>query len=73
VLEACERLILDAMRGDHTPFTTGKGVARLWEVSVPLQEAPPPVRLHAPASRGPKLVHQLVAPRAWRDPNRSGS
>jgi glucose-6-phosphate 1-dehydrogenase len=33
VLEAYERLILDAMRGDHTLFTTAEGIERLWEVS----------------------------------------
>src|SRR5476651_279418 len=81
VLEAYERLILDAMRGDHTLFTTAEGIERLWEVSIPLLEAPPPVRLYPPASWGPKSIHQLVAPhawrlpfeRAWRDPNSVGS
>ncbi len=80
VLEAYERLILDAMRGDHTLFTTAEGIERLWEVSTPLLEAPPPVRLYVPGSWGPKSVHQLVAPhawrlpfeRAWRDPNTTG-
>jgi glucose-6-phosphate 1-dehydrogenase len=28
VLEAYERLILDAMRGDHTLFTTAEGIER---------------------------------------------
>jgi glucose-6-phosphate 1-dehydrogenase len=81
VLEAYERLILDAMRGDHTLFTTAEGIERLWEVSIPLLEAPPPVRLYPPASWGPKSIHQLVAPhawrlpfeRAWRDPNIVGA
>jgi glucose-6-phosphate 1-dehydrogenase len=68
VLEAYERLILDAMRGDHTLFTTAEGIERLWEVSMPLLEAPPPVRLYAPGSWGPKSIHQLVAPHAWRLP-----
>jgi glucose-6-phosphate 1-dehydrogenase len=68
VLEAYERLILDAMRGDHTLFNTAEGIERLWEVSAPLQEAPPPVRLYAPGSWGPNAVHQLIAPRAWRLP-----
>ncbi len=80
VLEAYERLILDAMRGDHTLFTTAEGIERLWEVSKPLLENPPPVRLYEPGSWGPKSVHQLVAPhawrlpfeRAWRDPNATG-
>ena len=81
VLEAYERLILDAMRGDHTLFTTAEGIERLWEVSTPLIEAPPPVRLYQPGSWGPKSIHQLVAPhawrlpfeRAWRDPNVHGA
>ena len=81
VLEAYERLILDAMRGDHTLFTTADGIERLWEVSVPLLESPPPVRQYAPGSWGPNAVHQLVSPnawrlpleRAWRDPNLLGS
>jgi glucose-6-phosphate 1-dehydrogenase len=81
VLEAYERLILDAMRGDHTLFTTAEGIERLWKVSTPLLEAPPPVRFYAPGSWGPNAIHQLVAPhawrlpfeRAWRDPNPVGS
>src|SRR5205814_594564 len=81
VLEAYERLILDAMRGDHTLFTTAEGIERLWEVSMPLLELPPPVRLYQPGSWGPKSIHQLIAPhawrlpfeRAWRDPNRAGA
>ena len=81
VLEAYERLILDAMRGDHTLFNTAEGIERLWEVSTPLLEAPPPVRSYAPGSWGPNAIHQLVAPRAWRlpfervwrDPNKLGA
>ena len=68
VLEAYERLILDAMRGDRTLFTMARGIERLWEVSTPLLEAPPPVRLYEPGSWGPKSIHQLVAPHAWRLP-----
>jgi glucose-6-phosphate 1-dehydrogenase len=81
VLEAYERLILDAMRGDRTLFTTAEGIERLWQVSTHLLDAPPPVRLYPPGSWGPKSVHQLIAPhawrlpfeRAWRDPNRAGA
>ena len=68
VLEAYERLILDAMRGDHTLFTTAEGIERLWEVSTPLLESPPPVRSYAPGTWGPNAIHQLVAPHAWRLP-----
>jgi len=81
VLEAYERLILDAMRGDRTLFTTAEGIERLWQVSTQLLESPPPVRLYPPGSWGPKSIHQLIAPhawrlpfeRAWRDPNKTGN
>ena len=33
VLEAYERLIYDAARGDRTLFTTAEGIERLWEIS----------------------------------------
>jgi len=72
VLEAYERLILDAMRGDHTLFTTAEGIERLWEVSTPLIESPPPVRSYAPGSWGPNAIHQLIAPHAWRLPFERG-
>ncbi|MDO9093677.1 MAG: glucose-6-phosphate dehydrogenase [Rubrivivax sp.] len=68
VLEAYERLILDAMRGDHTLFNTAEGIERLWQVSIPLLESPPPVRLYPAGSWGPKSIHQLIAPHAWRLP-----
>ena len=68
VLEAYERLILDAMRGDHTLFTTAEGIERLWAVSAPLLESPSPVRTYAPGSWGPNAIHQLIAPHAWRLP-----
>ncbi len=81
VLEAYERLILDAMRGDRTLFTSAEGIERLWQVSTELLESPPPVRLYAPGSWGPNAIHQLIAPRAWRlpferiwrDPNGTGN
>ena len=81
VLEAYERLILDAMRGDHTLFCTAEGIERLWEVSTPLLKRPPQVKVYAPGSWGPQAIYQLIAPhawrlpfeRAWRDPNLVGA
>ena len=54
-LEAYERLIHDVMIGDHTLFTTADGIERLWEVSEPVLEDPPPVeslRARLPGARG---------------------
>jgi glucose-6-phosphate 1-dehydrogenase len=68
VLEAYERLIMDAMRDDHTLFTTAEGIESLWERSAPLLSDPPPVKSYPPGSWGPNAIHQLIAPHAWRLP-----
>jgi glucose-6-phosphate 1-dehydrogenase len=67
-LEAYERLIRDAMNGDHTLFTTAEGIESLWEDSAPLLEHPPPVIPYAAGSWGPGQIRDLIAPRAWRLP-----
>nr|WP_278260203.1 hypothetical protein [Nocardioides convexus] len=71
VLEAYERLIYDAARGDQTLFTSAEGIERLWEVSAPLLESPPVVRPYrqgslgsqpgAPADRALRLAAALRA------------
>jgi glucose-6-phosphate 1-dehydrogenase len=68
ILEAYERLIMDAMRDDHTLFTTADGIESLWERSEPLLQNPPPVKSYPSNSWGPNAIHQLVAPHAWRLP-----
>ncbi len=72
ILEAYERLILDAMHGDHTLFTTAEGIESLWERSIPMMENPPTVKPYAPGSWGPNQIHQLIAPHAWRLPFERG-
>jgi glucose-6-phosphate 1-dehydrogenase len=68
LLEPYERLIHDVMLGDRTLFTTSSGIERLWEVSAPLLEAPPPVEAYAPGSWGPAAMNDLIAPRRWSLP-----
>src|SRR5580698_3204723 len=68
VLEAYERLIHDAMIGDHTLFNTAEGIERLWELSAPLLEGPPPVQSYPQGSWGPPTINELIAPRTWRLP-----
>ncbi len=67
-LEAYERLIRDAMNGDHTLFTTAEGIERLWEISTPLLEHPPEVLHYAQGTWGPGEIRELIAPRKWRLP-----
>ena len=65
-LEGYERLLLDAMRGDQTLFTSADGIDRLWEVSAPLLTGPPPIQPYAPGSWGPQpALDHLAAPYHW--------
>jgi glucose-6-phosphate 1-dehydrogenase len=72
VLEAYERLIHDAMSGDHTLFTAADDIERLWELSAPLLEHPPGVELYRSGSWGPPGIHDLIAPDTWRLPFERG-
>ena len=68
-LDAYERLIHDVMLGDRTLFTTTTGIERLWEVSEPVIEKPPPVQPYEPDSWGPGAIEELIAPRRWHLPS----
>ena len=67
-LEGYERLLHDAMLGDHTLFTSAEGIERLWEVSTPLLEQPPNASTYLRGSWGPKTIAHLVAPHRWHLP-----
>jgi glucose-6-phosphate 1-dehydrogenase len=64
-LEGYERLILDAMLGIQSLFTNSDGIERVWEVSEPLLQSPPPVKPYAKGSWGPPEVNELIAPHHW--------
>jgi glucose-6-phosphate 1-dehydrogenase len=68
-LEGYERLILLAMIGDQSLFTRSYGIERLWEISEPLLENPPPVEPYAVGSYGPDSVKHLIAPYHWHLPH----
>lgn len=69
-LEGYEHLLLEAMLGDQSFFTRSDGIERLWEISAPLLDAPPPVEPYAPGSWGPDSIDALVAPHRWHLPDR---
>jgi glucose-6-phosphate 1-dehydrogenase len=68
-LEGYERLILDAMIGDQALFTSSDGINRLWEISEPLLNNPPPPETYSRGSWGPPSVNKLIAPYHWHLPN----
>ena len=67
-LTGYERLLHDALLGDHTLFTRADGIERLWEVSAPLLARPPRPRPYRRGSWGPDGIDQLVAPHRWHLP-----
>ena len=69
MLEGYERLILLAMVGDQSLFTRCDGIERLWEISEPLLENPPPVEPYAVGSYGPESMKRLIAPYHWHLPH----
>ena len=69
MLEAYERLILDALDGDHTLFTRGDGIGRVWEVVDPVLKSPPLLHMYDAGSWGPDAATELIAPRRWHLPD----
>jgi len=67
-LAGYERLILDAMVGDQSLFTDAESIERLWEISAPLLEHPPPTETYAKGSWGPSSIAKVAAPHRWHLP-----
>ncbi|HKY01566.1 MAG TPA: glucose-6-phosphate dehydrogenase [Burkholderiales bacterium] len=58
--DAYERLISDAMKGDHTLFALREGVEASWRVIEPLIDTALPVLPYAPGSWGPEEADHLL-------------
>jgi glucose-6-phosphate 1-dehydrogenase len=63
--EAYERLIYDAMVGDHMLFARSDEVERCWQVLQPVLDELPPVRYYSAGTWGPREADALIAPREW--------
>ena len=69
-LEGYERLILLAMLGDQSLFTSSDGIERLWEISEPLLKNPPAVQSYPRGSWGPEpAIDRLISPYRWYLPD----
>ena len=53
------------MLGDQSLFTRADGIERVWEISQPLLDSPPPVQPYARGSWGPDALDKLIAPYNW--------
>jgi glucose-6-phosphate 1-dehydrogenase len=63
--EAYERLLHDALLGDHTLFIREDEVERGWEIIDPVLRNPPPVLPYRAGTWGPDEADALVAPSHW--------
>lgn len=63
--EAYERLLHDALCGDHTLFARADGVDRAWQVVQPVLDNMPPAQPYVAGTWGPRDSEDLIAPRKW--------
>ena len=68
-MDAYERLLGDAMRGDPTLFAREDSVEEAWRIVDPVLNADTPVYEYEPNTWGPKEVDQIVCPPGgWQNP-----
>lgn len=67
-MDAYERVLGDAMRGDATLFAREDYVEEAWRVVDPALAADTPVHLYQPGTWGPGEVETVSPPGGWHDP-----
>ena len=68
-MDAYERLLGDAMRGDPTLFAREDSVEEAWRIVDPVLKANTPVYEYEPGTWGPKEVDSIVCPPGgWHNP-----
>ena len=69
-MEAYERLIGDAMRGDATLFARQDAVEAAWRIVDPVLGNSTPLHDYEPGSWGPREADAMIADfGGWRDPS----
>jgi glucose-6-phosphate 1-dehydrogenase len=71
--EAYQRLLEDAIEGDHRRFGRADGVEEQWRIVQTVLDAPPPVELYRRGTWGPPSAEMLAAPvGGWIEPLAEG-
>jgi len=63
--EAYERLLHDALHGDHTLFIREDEVERGWAIVDPILAAPPPITFYPAGTWGPPEADAVAVPGGW--------
>jgi glucose-6-phosphate 1-dehydrogenase len=67
-MDAYERVLGDAMRGDAELFARQDYVEEAWRIVDPVLKASTAVYEYAPQSWGPSEVDRVTPPGGWQDP-----
>jgi len=65
--EAYERLLHDALRGDHMLFIREDEVESGWAAVQHVLDAPPPIQLYPAGSWGPREADRIASPGHWHN------
>jgi glucose-6-phosphate 1-dehydrogenase len=71
-VDAYERVLTDAMKGDATLFARQDYVEEAWRIVDPVLKAGTPVFEYEPKTWGPKELEGLTPPGGWHDPKLEG-
>ncbi len=73
-MDAYERLLRDAMKGDSTLFAREDYVEEAWRIVDPILKSPPPLHEYEPNNWGPADAPGCVTPPGgWHDPGGNGA
>ena len=67
-MDAYERLLGDALKGDATLFVREDYVEEAWRIVDPVLKAGTPVSEYEPKTWGPADVARVTAPGGWQNP-----
>jgi glucose-6-phosphate 1-dehydrogenase len=67
-MDAYERVLGDAMRGDQTLFAREDYVEEAWRIVDPVLKSGTPLHEYEPGSWGPAEVQKVTPPGGWQDP-----
>ena len=67
-MDAYERVLGDAMKGDATLFAREDSVEEAWRIVDPVLTADTPLQSYAPHTWGPDAAQQLAPPGGWHNP-----
>ena len=62
---AYERLLHDALVGDHSLFTSIEAIDRAWQIVEPVLDDPPELNRYERGGPGPTAADRLIAPHTW--------